>query len=56
MTCYLKITHGEEESVAQYLVRAKAYLERINHMSKLSNMNGLNHLPLVQGKKDSYIR
>ena len=49
---------GEVESVVQYLVRATMYLERINHMSKLSNMNGggLNHLPLVQGIKDLYIR
>ena len=58
MTCYLKIVQGEEESVAQYLVRANTYLERINHMSKLANMNGggLNHLQLVHGLKDTYIR
>ena len=58
MSSYMKITEGEEESVAKYLVRAKTYLERINHTSKLSNMNGggLNHLPLVQGVKDSFIR
>ena len=57
MTCYLKIMQGEEKSVTQYLVRAESYLEKINH-SKLSNMNGgsLNHLPLVHGLKDSYIR
>ena len=44
--------------MAQYLDRAKTYLERIKHMSKSSNMNGggLNHLPLVQGIKDSYIK
>ena len=58
MTHYLKIMQGEQELVAQYLVRTKTYLERINHMSKLSNMNGggLNHLPLVQSIKDLYIR
>ena len=58
MTCYLKIIQGEEKSVAQYFVRAKMYLERINHTSKLSNINGggLKHIPLAQGLKDSYIR
>ena len=54
MSSYMKITQGEEESAAQSLVRAKTYLERINHTSKLSYMKGgaLNHLPLVQGIKD----
>ena len=49
---------GEEESVEQYLVMAKMYLDRINHMSKLSNMNSgsVNHSSLVQGIKDLYIR
>ena len=58
MTCYLKIIQGKEESIAQYLVRAKTYFERINHTSKLSKKNGggLNHLPLVWGIKDWYIR
>ena len=58
MTCYLKIIQGEGEFVAQYLVRAKMYLERINHTWKLSNMNGegLKHLPLVQGLKDLHIK
>ena len=38
MSSYMKITQGEEESVI--VLRAKTYLERINHTSKLSNMNG----------------
>ena len=58
MSSYMKITQAEEESVTQYLVRAKTYLKRINHTSKLSNINGggVNHLALVQGVKDLYIR
>ena len=58
MTCYLKIIQEKGESLMKCLVRAKTYLERIIHMSKLDNMNGggLNHLPLVQGLKDPYIK
>ena len=58
MSCYMKMTKGEEESITQYLVRAKTYLERINHISNLSNMKGggLNQLLLAQGIKDSYIK
>ena len=58
MSSYMKMTQGEEESVAQYLARAKTYLERINHTLKLFNMNGggLNHMLLVQGVQNSYIR
>ena len=58
--CNVKLheNNARRRGVSNTVLRAKTYLDRIIHASKLSNMNGggLNHLPLVQGVKDSYIR
>ena len=57
VTCN-KISQAENESVSQYLMSAKDYLEHINHTSRLSSMDssGLNHISLVQGLSNSYVR
>ena len=58
MLAYNKISQTEHESVSQYLMHAKDYLECINHTSKLSSVDGsgLNHVSLVQGLCVSYVR
>ena len=55
---YNKISQAENKSVSQYLMCAKDYLEHINRTSRLSSMDGrgLNHISLVQGLSDSYVR
>ena len=52
------ISQAEDKSVSQYLIHAKDYLECINHTSRLSSMDGsgLNHISLVQGLSDTYVR
>ena len=42
-------SQAKEESVSQYLIHAKDYLEYINHASRLSSMDGSgpNHISLV---------
>ena len=58
MVAYNRILQTENKSVLQYLMHVKDYLECINHTSKLSSMNGsgLNHISLVQGLSDNYVR
>ena len=58
MVAYNRISQAEDESVSQYLICAKDYLECINHTKRLSSMDGsgLNHISLVQGLSDHYIR
>ena len=58
MVAYNRILQTENESVSQYLMHAKDYFECIDHTSKLSSMDssGLNHISLVQGLSDNYIR
>ena len=58
IVAYNRISQAEDESVSQYLICAKDYLECINHTSRLSSMDGsgLNHISLVQGLSDNYIR
>ena len=49
MVAYNRISQAEDESVSQYLIQAKDYLEHINHTNRLSSMDGsgLNHISLV---------
>ena len=58
MVAYNRISQAENESVSQYLMHVKDYLECIGHTSRLSSMDGsgLNHISLVQGLSDNYIR
>ena len=58
MVAYNRISQTEDESVSQYLIHAKDYLEHINHTNRLSSMDGsgCNHISLVQGLSDHYIR
>ena len=58
MVAYNRILQAENESVLQYLMHAKDNLECINHTIKLSHMDGsgLNHISLVQGLSDNYVR
>ena len=58
MVAYNRILQAEDESVLQYLIHAKGYLGQINHTSRLASMDGsgLNHISLVQGLSDNYIR
>ena len=58
MVAYNRILQAEDESVSQYLICAKDYSEYINHTSRLASMDGsgLNHISLVQGLSDNYIR
>ena len=58
MVAYNRISQAEDKSVSQYLIYAKDYLEHINHTSRLASMvgSGLNHISLVQGLSDNYVR
>ena len=58
MLAYNRISQAEDESVSQYLICVKEYLQWINHISRLASMDGsgLNHICLVQGLSDNYIR
>ena len=58
MLAYNRISQAEDKSVSQYLICAKDYLECIDHTSRLSSMDGsgLNHISLVQGLSDHYVR
>ena len=58
MVTYNKISQAENESVSQYLMHVKDYLQHINHISGLLCMggSGLNHISLVQGLSHSYVR
>ena len=58
MVTYNKISQAENESVSQYLMHAKDYLECINHIGRKSSMDGsgLNHISLAQGLSNSYVR
>ena len=58
MVAYNRISQAEDESVTQYLIHAKDYLECIYHTRRLSSMDGseINHISLVQGLSDHYIR
>ena len=58
MVAYNRISQAEDKSVSQYLIPAKDYLECINHTSRLASMDssGLNHISLVKGLSDNYIR
>ena len=58
MVAYNRILQAEDESVTQHLIHAKDYLEAINHTSRLASMDSsrLNHISLVQGLNDNYIR
>ena len=58
MAAYNRILQASDKWVSQYLICVKDYLECINHTSRLVSMDssGLNHISLVQGLSDSYIR
>ena len=58
MVAYNRISQAEDESVSQYLILAKNYLQQINHTSRLASKDdsGLNHISLVQGFSDNYVR
>ena len=58
MVAYNRISQAEDESVSWYLISTKDYLECINHTNRLVSMDGsgLNHISLVQGLNDHYIR
>ena len=49
MVAYTQLTQQDDESTSQYLIRAKIFLEHMNHTSKLSQISGkgLNNLALV---------
>ena len=53
VVAYMQLTHQDYESTSQYLIRAKALLEHMNHTSELSLIlgNGMNNLGLVWGIK-----
>ena len=53
-----RILQAEDKSVSQHLICAKDYLECINDTSRLARMDssGLNHISLVQGLSDNYVR
>ena len=40
MFTYLKISQQDNESTAQYLVRARVLIAYIHHMSKLADISG----------------
>ena len=52
------LTQQDDESISQYLIRAKVLLACINHTSKLSQISGkgLKNLSLICGLRDSHIR
>ena len=58
MVAYNRISQAENQSVSKYLTCTKDYLECINHTSRVANMDvsGLNHISLVQGLSDHYVR
>ena len=58
MVAYNRISQAENESVLQYIMHTKDYLEHINHTSRLSSMDGsgLNHISFIQGLSDNYVR
>ena len=58
MVAYNRISQVEDKSVSQYLIHAKDDLKCINHTSRLPSMDGsgLNHISLVQGLSDNYVR
>ena len=58
MVAYNNITQQDKESTSQYLIRAKVWLEHINHTSKLSHISGkgLNNLALFQVLSENRIR
>ena len=58
MVTYNRILQAENESISQYLMCAKDYLECINHTSTLSSMDGsgLKHISLVQDLSSNYVR
>ena len=58
MVANIRISQAEDESVWQYSIHAKDYLQCINHTSRLASMDssGLNHVSLVQGLNDNYVR
>ena len=51
MVAYNRISQAENESILQYLMCQKDYLECINHRSRPSSMDGsgLNHMCQVKG-------
>ena len=58
MVAYNRISQAADESVSQYLISAKDYLEHVNHISRLSSMDGSGHnyISLVQSLSDNYVR
>ena len=58
MVAYTQLRQQDDESISQYLIRAKVLLECMNHTPKLSQISGkgLNNLALVQGLRDCLIR
>ena len=57
VTCN-KISQAENDSVSQYLMHVKDYLEHINHTNRLSSKDSsrINHISFIQGLSDSYVR
>ena len=58
MVAYNRISQAENESVSQYLMHVKDYLEHINHTSTQAgrDSSGLSHSSLVQGLSNNYVR
>ena len=58
MVAYNRISQAEDESVLQYLICTKDYLEYINHTNRLVSMDGSGHkhISLVHGLSDHYIK
>ena len=58
MHAYSKIPQHDNESTAQYLVRARVLLEHIHCMPKLADILGFgkDNLSLVQGLREAHIR
>ena len=58
MVAYNRISQAEDKLVSQHLIHAKDYLECINHTNRLGSRDGsgLNHISLVQGLNDHYIK
>ena len=49
MVAYTQLMQQDDESTSQYLIRAKALVECMNHTSKLSQISGkgLNNLAVI---------
>ena len=56
MSAYSHLSLGDDETTAQYVVRAKVLLECIHHTTKLADIIGWDNMYLIHGLKAPYIR